>query len=62
LRIYDHVLSKAEIQELKKALVLHYMFTQPLGYNDLIKDNSNAWQTAFASSGAGITAGTATYD
>lgn len=26
VRIYDHALSKAEIQELKKALVLHYTF------------------------------------
>lgn len=30
LRIYDHALSAAEVQELKKALVMHYTFNDPL--------------------------------
>lgn len=38
LRIYDHVLSKAEIQELKKALVVHYTFDDELATSMLCNE------------------------
>jgi hypothetical protein len=38
LRIYDHALSPAEIQELKKALVVHYTFDDELATNMLYNE------------------------
>jgi hypothetical protein len=38
VRIYDHILSMAEIQELKKGLIIHYTFDDELATNMLCNE------------------------
>ena len=57
LRIYDHALSLAEIQELKKALVIHYTFDDVLAEstNNLITGLRSGGRTTYDSTNSTIT-------
>jgi hypothetical protein len=45
LRIYDHVLSQTEIQELSKALVVHYTFDDELLKSTINEAPNSGWST-----------------
>ena len=58
VRIYNHALSKKEVQELSKALVLHYPLTTPIN-TKAFTITANDWQSNKDASGAANGAGTA---
>lgn len=59
LRIYNHALSKKEVQQLSKALVLHYTFDAPPHEQELVGAGINQWSNAsyYTYDGSGTTQG-----
>ena len=54
LRVYDHALSKKEVHEIYKSLILHYPLNNPFGNPNLVA-NTFDWDGANIASGSNIT-------
>lgn len=59
VRCYDHVLSEAEVHELKSGLLVHYNFEDYTGQSNL-KTDPNNWTSSYSCDGSGATKGSFT--